>query len=111
MTVFLTTHYMEEAAKADDIIIIDHGKILTAGTPFELKQQYAKDKILLYYNEKNGKRCEEIPLESTLEAIGIVEERKDEISGFEVIQGNMDDVFVNVVEVYAENKMKQKEGI
>ncbi len=111
MTVFLTTHYMEEAAKADDIIIIDHGKILTAGTPFELKQKYAKDKILLYYDEKNGKRCEEILLESTLDAIGVVEGRKDEISGFEVIQGNMDDVFVNVVEAYAENKMKQKEEI
>ena len=111
MTVFLTTHYMEEAAKADDIIIIDHGKILTAGTPFELKQKYAKDKILLYYDEKGGKRCEEILLESTLEAIGIAEVRKDEISGFEVIQGNMDDVFVNVVEAYAQNKMKQKEEI
>ncbi len=93
MTVFLTTHYMEEAAKADDIIIIDHGKIVTAGTPFELKERYAKDKLKLYFTDK----CVTIPMESTLEAVPIIQKHKDEIKGFEVIQGNMDDVFVNVV--------------
>lgn len=93
MTVFLTTHYMEEAAKADDIIIIDHGKIITAGTPFELKEKYAKDKLMLYYKD----RKETITLEKTLEALPIIQKHKDEIEGFEVIQGNMDDVFVNVV--------------
>lgn len=93
MTVFLTTHYMEEAAKADDIIIIDHGKIVTAGTPFELKEKYAKDKLKLYYNDQ----CVDIPINSTLDAAPIIQEHLHEIEGFEVIQGNMDDVFVNVV--------------
>lgn len=93
MTVFLTTHYMEEAAKADDIIIIDHGKIITAGTPFELKEKYAKDKLKLYYKEKSVS----IPIASTLEALPLIQKYRDEIEGFEVIQGNMDDVFVNVV--------------
>jgi len=93
MTVFLTTHYMEEAAKADDIIIIDHGRIVTAGTPFELKEKYAKDKIKLYYRD----RSVNIPIESTLEAVPIIQRYIDQIEGFEVIQGNMDDVFVNVV--------------
>lgn len=93
MTVFLTTHYMEEAAKADDIIIIDHGKVVTAGTPFELKEKYATDKLKLYYKDKSIN----IPIKSTLEAIPIVQKHIDEIEGFEVIQGNMDDVFVNVV--------------
>ncbi len=93
MTVFLTTHYMEEAAKADDIIIIDHGKIITSGTPFELKEKYAKDKLILYYKDK----CENIAIDSTLDAMPIVEKHMHEIEGFEVIQGNMDDVFLNVV--------------
>ncbi len=93
MTVFLTTHYMEEAARADDIIIIDHGKIVTCGTPFELKEKYAKDKLKLYYKDKSVN----IPIESTLEAMPIIQKHMDEIEGFEVIQGNMDDVFVNVV--------------
>lgn len=97
MTVFLTTHYMEEAAKADDIIIIDHGNILTAGTPFELKEKYAKDRVILYFEDEKGKRNEEIFVDSTLDALEIVQRCREEIAGFEVIQGNMDDVFVNVV--------------
>lgn len=95
MTVFLTTHYMEEAAKADDIIIIDHGRIVTTGTPFELKEKYAKDKLKLYYKDKSVT----IPVESTKEAVPIIQKYIGEIEGFEVIQGNMDDVFVNVVDV------------
>ncbi len=90
MTVFLTTHYMEEAAKADFITIIDHGHIITSGTPVELKDKYAKDKLLLYYEDHK----EEILLDNTLEAISIINNKKD-IIGFEVIQGTMDDVFLN----------------
>lgn len=93
MTVFLTTHYMEEAAKADDIIIIDHGNIITSGTPFELKEKYAKDKLKLYYKTESVN----IPIESTLDAVPLIKKYLNEIEGFEVIQGNMDDVFVNVV--------------
>jgi len=93
MTVFLTTHYMEEAAKADDIIIIDRGKIITSGTPFELKEKYASDKLKLY----RGGEAETITLKSTLDAIPLIQKYAGEVDGFEVIQGNMDDVFVNVV--------------
>lgn len=99
MTVFLTTHYMEEAAKADDIIVIDHGKIVTSGTPFELKQKYAKDKLKLYYKTEHVS----IPIDSTMDALPIIQSHKDEIEGFEVILGNMDDVFVNAVGVRGEN--------
>lgn len=95
MTVFLTTHYMEEAAKADDIIIIDHGRIITAGTPFELKEKYAKDKLILYFKDKSVT----IPVESTKDAVPVIQKHMNEIDGFEVIQGNMDDVFVNVVDM------------
>ena len=51
MTVFLTTHYMEEAASANRIVIIDSGKICAEGTPFELKEKYAKDTLRLYTGE------------------------------------------------------------
>ena len=94
MTVFLTTHYMEEAAGADQIIIMDHGRIITSGTPFELKEKYAMDKLKLFY--RTGE-IEEISIPSTLASLPIIQEKKKKISGFEVIQGNMDDVFLNAV--------------
>ena len=94
MTVFLTTHYMEEAAGADQIIIMDHGRIITSGTPFELKEKYAMDKLKLFYGTGE---VEEISIPSTLDSLPIIQEKKEKISGFEVIQGNMDDVFLNAV--------------
>ena len=94
MTVFLTTHYMEEAAKADNIIIMDHGKIITQGTPFVLKEKYAMDKVKLYF--KNGE-TEVLQVTSTMEALPLVQKHVGELAGFEVIQGNMDDVFLNAV--------------
>lgn len=114
ITVFLTTHYMEEAAEADNIIILDHGKIITSGTAFELKEKYASDKLRLYFpNEKWDEIAQalgrsqrmtrlkskgaEILLKSTLEAAELIAAIKDKVDGFEVIQGNMDDVFLNAV--------------
>lgn len=94
MTVFLTTHYMEEAAGADKIIILDRGNIITEGTPFELKEKYAKDKLKLYY--KTGE-IKEMQMSSTMEALPILEAKTELLSGFEVILGNMDDVFLNAV--------------
>lgn len=94
MTVFLTTHYMEEAACADQIIILDHGNIMTSGTPFALKDKYAMDRVRLFM--KNGE-IKEVQVPSTMEALPVIEARRQELSGFEVIQGNMDDVFLHVV--------------
>ena len=114
MTVFLTTHYMEEAAAADKIIILDKGKILADGTPFELKERYAKDKLRLYFDREKeaeviGRLCgspEEsvkqtsygarLYLDNSLDAVEIINSVGGSINGFEVIQGNMDDVFLNV---------------
>lgn len=94
MTVFLTTHYMEEAAGADQIIIMDKGSIITSGTPFSLKEKYAKDKLRLIFKNKEIK---EIALASTMDALEVLEKEKSLLQGFEVIQGNMDDVFLNAV--------------
>jgi multidrug/hemolysin transport system ATP-binding protein len=111
MTVFLTTHYMEEAASADKIIIIDHGKKLAEGTPFTLKEKYAKDKLKLYFDRENESAITEllknedmtrapygakVSLSGSLKAYDILSKVREKIGGFEVIQGNMDDVFLNV---------------
>ncbi len=120
ITVFLTTHYMEEAAAADHIIILDHGKIITEGTAFELKEKYAADKLRLYFDDADGvKRKEitdairktgekqeivrlknkgiEISIPATIDAMPILEAVREKVDGFEVIQGNMDDVFLHAV--------------
>lgn len=117
MTVFLTTHYMEEAAAADKIIIIDKGRILAEGTTFELKEKYAKDKLRLYFPKESFKDVRKLAseiispgeadikqtsygariyLNNSLDAIGVISDVRSYINGFEVIQGNMDDVFLNV---------------
>lgn len=112
MTVFLTTHYMEEAAAANRIIILDKGQIRASGTPFQLKEQYASDSVRLYCTEDKREQLsaalaamgtaakpEEYGLsftvKSTAEAIEPVYAVRGLISGFEVIQGSMDDVFLN----------------
>ena len=111
MTVFLTTHYMEEAQAADKIIIINKGKKLAEGTPFELKEKFAKDSLKLYFNESRRNQVIEVVGENSLITTsygGCVESKnpfaaaetasmlKGIIDGFEIIQGKMDDVFLNV---------------
>ena len=112
MTVFLTTHYMEEAAKANHIAIMQNGHLTQYGTPFELKEVFAKDKLILVPKQEHSKEIFQIldgrnvgykqkenliyvPIEKTLSAMPILEVVKDKILGFEVIQGTMDDVFLN----------------
>ncbi|MDE6727657.1 MAG: ABC transporter ATP-binding protein [Oscillospiraceae bacterium] len=112
MTVFLTTHYMEEAAGADKIIIISKVKIVAEGLPHELKEKYAADHLKMYCDNfqkskllKNlalsgTKYTDEsyglkISLASTREALPLLDKAGDGFEGFEVIQGTMDDVFLN----------------
>lgn len=115
MTVFLTTHYMEEAAAADHIGIMDHGHLVEYGTPFSLKETYAKDKLYLIPKAEQRENIvmelrksrleysvlEErifVKLDSTLSAMPLLTKLEDRIQGFEVIQGTMDDVFLSVTE-------------
>lgn len=112
MTVFLTTHYMEEAANADHVVIINKGKIIVEGTPASLKQQYSADKLKIVPKNKNelitylktiGKTYQKIAdqyiftVEGSDEAIKIIKSLSDNIKQFEVLKGTMDDVFINVI--------------
>ncbi len=111
MTVFLTTHYMEEAATADDVAIIDHGRIVAHGTPAALKDQYSSDCLILVPKDMGGMTAKlaadglkctikndtiAIPVKDSLEALAILKSVEPLIASFEVVKGNMDTVFMNV---------------
>lgn len=111
MTIFLTTHYMEEAAQADYITIMDHGEVLAEGTPYELKEKYAKDALKIVPKDSEALRFSlnafpitytvangifEIALKHTVDALPIVDSCRDNIAGIEIISGTMDDVFIEL---------------
>ena len=111
MTVFLTTHYMEEAAQADYVMVIDNGRIAAQGTPTALKEAYASDLLKLVPADEAALLAildqQEIPytrvagrvvikIGATLEALPLLERLKPYISGFEVLNGTMDDAFIGV---------------
>lgn len=112
MTVFLTTHYMEEAAKADYVVILDHGKVAAEGTPRQLKNAYTGDFIVVYgakreafeaaFGDTNADKIREIPdglkiaVKDTAEAAKMIAAHPELFQDFEVQKGNMDDVFLAV---------------
>lgn len=107
MTVFLTTHYMEEAAEADYVVIIDSGKISAEGTPLELKNTYTGDYITIYgAKEKDvkslGIEYEQIKdayrlsVPNTKVATELIIKNPDVFNDYEITKGKMDDVFLAV---------------
>lgn len=107
MTVFLTTHYMEEAAEADYVVIIDKGEIAARGTPLELKNAYSGDFITIY--GKSEDEIRELGLEyektkdafrlsvpTTGDAVKLISSHPTLFSDFEITKGKMDDVFLSV---------------
>ena len=107
MTVFLTTHYMEEAADADYVVILDSGKISAEGTPLELKNNYTGDFVTIYNVEEDKIKALGLPYENIRDAVRIAvkntEEARDLIvrhpdlfTDFEITKGKMDDVFLAV---------------
>ena len=95
MTVFLTTHYMEEAAESDDIVVIHKGEIKAQGTPLELKTRYVSDLLKLTLTDG---RYVEHKLEKTIDALPIIDGHRGRIANVEIINGTLDDVFLNLTE-------------
>lgn len=107
MTVFLTTHYMEEAADADYVVILDSGRLVAEGTPLELKNKYTGDFITIYNVEEEtvkvlGAEYEPIKdafrlsVPNTAAATKLIVENPEVFKDFEITKGKMDDVFLTV---------------
>lgn len=105
LTVFLTTHYMEEAAESDYVVILNKGLIAAEGTPHDLKNKYSSDYITFYNTDeiydfgypmtkiKNGYR---IKIPNTELATELVTKHPDKFKDYEITKGKMDDVFLAV---------------
>lgn len=107
MTVFLTTHYMEEAAEADYVVIIDSGKISAEGTPLELKNTYTGDYITIYGTKEKDvkslgieyeqiKDAYRLSVPNTKVATELIIKNPDVFNDYEITKGKMDDVFIAV---------------
>lgn len=111
MTVFLTTHYMDEAENADYVVVIDNGIIAAKGTPFSLKEAYTSDRLKMkcidqkravqLLKQKNIAYQEtadyiEIAGKTTKEFIPILSEIQENIVDYTVEKGSMNDVFLNI---------------
>lgn len=112
MTVFLTTHYMEETVNADSVVIIHKGRRICQGTPAELKNEYSFDRLLItphsserlieQLNAQNAEYKENagvyaVRAEDPVQSIKLLYKIRDNIRFYEVIKGSMDDVFLNAV--------------
>lgn len=111
LTVFLTTHYMEEVTDADYVVILNKGKIVAEGSPLDLKNQYTGDFITLYNVKKEdvealGLSYQKVPngfkieVKDTAEATKLILKNPKLFKDYEIVKGKMDDVFLNATGVH-----------
>lgn len=107
LTVFLTTHYMEEAAEADYVVILDSGSIVAEGTPLELKNAYAGDYVTLYgatedvvkkfgYEYEKIRDTYRVSVPDVKTATDLILKYPEDFTDYEIVKGKMDDVFLAV---------------
>lgn len=107
MTVFLTTHYMEETRDADNVVILDKGQIRAEGTPAELKRRFAKDHILWYTEQSTDVEnrigsldyryvSDHYDIAHSGNVTDLLYKNRDIMTDYEVLKGTMDDVFLNI---------------
>jgi len=113
MTVFLTTHYLEEAEKASYVVVIDRGTIIAKGLPVDLKNQYSKDYIISYgaknpelekllkknkeqFNYDKDKNGYIIYHKSSENLKSTLKKYDKYLNDFEILKGTMDDAFINI---------------
>ena len=109
MTIFLTTHYMEETRDADHVVILDKGKIISCGTPTELKTKYAPSKFIWYTQKAEGAEqlirnvsdsydydADHYNVKINRNISEFLYTHKDRVIDYEIVKGSMDDVFLNL---------------
>ena len=107
VTVFLTTHYMEEAAEADYVVVLDAGRIAAEGTPLDLKNRYTGDFVTFYGVGEEDVRALGMPYERVAEGIRVsvpgtraatelVLRAPELFVDYEITKGKMDDVFLAI---------------
>ena len=107
LTIFLTTHYMEETADADEVKILEHGKIIASGTPAELKGRFSTSKLIWYTDQKESAEdllkaydysydADHYNIRFTGSITEFLYRNSKAITDYEVIKGTMDDVFLNL---------------
>ena len=106
LTIFLTTHYLEEAENADMAYIIDHGKVLAKGSTKELKETYSKPYLLVEtsdvaaFSDLDCKRLGDgrlkIIVEDSSKALAILSDKRTVINDFDYVKANINDVFLNI---------------
>ena len=108
MTIILTTHYLDEADEADQLYIIDHGKVIAQGSATEIKSEYASNLLKICFKDKQVEKFlpKNMPVEkenefeyslypkSQLEAIDYLTQVRERIASFEFRPGTMDDAFI-----------------
>ena len=108
MTIILTTHYLDEADEADQLYIIDHGKVIAQGSATEIKSEYASNLLKICFKDKQVEKFlpKNMPVEkenefeyslypeNQLEAIDYLTQVRENIAGFEFRPGTMDDAFI-----------------
>ena len=112
ITIFLTTHYMEEAAQADYIVVINRGALAAEGSPAQIREEYTRDMLRISAVDSLQMRDAlgragvdfqlsggqfEIGLGRTRDAIPLLEAFRDNVESFEVTRGSMDQAFLNLI--------------
>jgi len=111
VTVFLTTHYMEEAEGADTVVVVNNGRIVAEGTPFQLMEEHSSDILTLVPKDpvafdrvlradsvifsRRGERFI-IPVGRTLDAADLIQRYREHLVSLEVRAGTLDDAFINI---------------
>ena len=108
LTIILTTHYMEETMNCDKVIIMNNGQIICSDTPEQLRVDYSNDvlkvignlgeieKLISDYQYELHQDYLKITLNETTDSIELLQRIKKHVEAFEVLRGNMDDVFLNL---------------
>lgn len=106
LTIFLTTHYLQEAENADQMYILENGEVLANGSANEIKAKYAPNKLVITLNEnqrlvttypviEKNKETEIDGLDSN-EVITLLHDNQAKIKSFEYRQGSIDDAFIKI---------------